>query len=70
MAGPKVVEVLSGATGPTVASAFTSAENIAMAKNATVAALRIIPADFPALVDLALPVFLPILHKFLAGKRR
>jgi hypothetical protein len=41
-----------------------------MAKNATIAALRIIPACFPVPVDLALSVFLPILHKFLAGKRR
>jgi hypothetical protein len=70
MAAPKVVEELSGATTPTGASAFTSAENIAMAKNVTFAALRIIPAAFPLIVDLVLSAFLPILYKFLTGKRR
>ena len=69
MAGPKVVEELSGATTPTGASAFTSAENIATAKNATFAALRIILA-FPGIVDLVLSAFLPILYKFQTGKRR
>jgi hypothetical protein len=70
MAGPKVVEELSGATTPTGASAFTSAENIATAKNATFAALRIIPAAFLGIVDLVLSAFLPILYKFQTGERR
>jgi hypothetical protein len=70
MAGPKIVEELSGATTPTGASAFTSAENIAMEKNAIFAALRITPAAFSGIVDLVLSAFLPILYKFKTGKRR
>ena len=38
IAGPKVVEVLSGTTALTGASAFTSAKNIAIEKKATAAA--------------------------------
>ncbi|HUH37046.1 MAG TPA: hypothetical protein VL027_03770, partial [Spongiibacteraceae bacterium] len=70
MAGPKVVEVLSGTTALTGASAFTFAENIAMAKNAAVVALWIIPASFLAFIDLTLPVLLAILHRLLAARRR